>query len=212
MMNVKKQIWKHLILTLMVGCSIGCSSNRDNTAKIKEEIGNKTLNQEAREKDFTPNKKVIETWKIDTAAWKSLPHKWVGLERSNTGYVVYEPCDGVTPTFDLDSLKLKIAGQWQDGVIAFSIRDFQKIGKHEYRIISEEEGWARLELNLKRVKPSLNLWLLNGFIKERQRDMQQALTWVVTTKMNAEKFPVIKNPCPTQKVPEKTFLPIEFEH
>lgn len=211
-MNLKKQIWSCLLWSLMVGFPLGCNSNEGNTSAIKEEVGIKPLNPVASYNDSTSNIKVIETLKIDTAAWKALPHRWVGLERTNTGYVVYKPCDGVTPSFDLDSLKLKIDGQWQDGVIEFSIKDFQKIGENEYRIISEVEGWARLELNLQRVKPSLNLWLLNGFIKERQRDIQQLLTWVVTTKMNATKFPVVKNPCPTQKIKEKEFLPIEFEH
>ena len=211
-MEVKKLIWNYLILGMMAYCLLGCESNKRTPDLVKDKIDKEALNSTSPEIGSIKGGKEHETWKIDTTAWEAFPHKWVGLERSSEGYIVYKPCDGVTPFFDLDSLTLKIDGQWQDGVIAFPIKTFRKLKENEYLIISEVGDWARLELNLKLVKPSMNLWLLNGFIKEKQMDGPQKLTWVVTTKTNSTKFPVIKNPCPTQKVPEKTFLPIEFEH
>ena len=148
-----------------------------------------------------------EAFKMDTVAWGTFPKKWVSLKRAKTGYVVYEPCDGKTPAIDFDSFKLTIEGQWQDGPTDFEIRSFQKTGEHEYQTISISD-WARVKLKMRLVGPKLNLWLFDGFVIEGESE--QYLRWVVTTESNSKKFPVIKNPCPTMKIPEKQFLKDEF--
>ena len=202
MMNIRKRRWTCWIIGLVATCWLGCDTKKGNAAEEKAVVASNVDTTKT-----NANQKAAEVLNIDTAAWTAFPKKWVGLERSKSGYVVYQPCDIHPRSMDLDSLKLKIDGQWHDGEMAFAIKDFQKINENEYQLISADEG-MQVQLNMKLVRPSLNLWLFDGLIIERNRE--QPLKWVMTDKANAKKFPVVKNPCPTEKIPEKEFLPIEF--
>ncbi len=129
------------------------------------------------------------------------------MSRSETGYVVYEPCDGNTPTVDFDSLQIKISTRIEEPIV-LKMGNFHKLNKDQFYTESED---GKLTVKMSLVKPELNLWLFEWSMTwPPLAGGTESFRWIMTTKANSKKFPVVKNPCPTQKIHEKQFLPIEF--
>lgn len=133
---------------------------------------------------------------------------WVKLERDADGYLVYDPCDGDTPRLEIDSARIEFHFIWDDPYtfkIGHVAGTLTKAGLTVFG--SGAIGTVTANANLVDPKNHLVLWAFE--INDKQTG-SSSFKWLMTPKEHEKEFRHIDNPCPTEKIPEKVFLPIEF--
>ena len=121
------------------------------------------------------------------------------LQRDSTGYLVYKPCNGMTPMVTIDSGYITV--YWQlDGPSKFRINKFVRTNNNKtFSINCKDEGGSMVfNIDIKDENKKLVLWTFAGD------------KWVMTPLKFKNKFRQADNPCPTEMKPEKPFLPVEF--
>ncbi|MEO6671772.1 MAG: hypothetical protein ABIN36_19970 [Ferruginibacter sp.] len=135
-----------------------------------------------------------------------VPKQWILLNRDSLGYLIYDPCDGSTPYINIDSGFVSIYSQLE-GPDKFAINQFT-IGsdKKSFYVHATNEG-STLDLNAKVVdsKRKLVLWSFNCDKKGNHCER-----WVTTASEFLREFRIVRNPCDSEKIAEKVFLPVEF--
>jgi hypothetical protein len=132
----------------------------------------------------------------------NFPNKWTRLERSENGYVVYQPCDGSTPTIEIKHLDLAI--NWQLEREEHNVKDIIRVSDTTFEITCDDS-----QFNIK-VK-----WL----DKEKTRALWKfqyvgdsaIIKWVMCPTKLKTRFPYVDNPCPTEMKFEKIFLPVNID-
>ena len=131
-----------------------------------------------------------------------LPQKWTQLSRSENGYVVYQPCDGSTPTVEIKNSNLLI--NWQLESDLHTIKAILQTSDSTFKLDCDN---ANLDISVK----WLNKEHLTALWKFQYSGENKVLKWVMCPTKLKSRFPFVENPCPTGKIKEKTFLPIDID-
>lgn len=131
-----------------------------------------------------------------------LPSSWTQLNKSETGYVLYKPCDGSTPTVSIKGLSLII--NWQLESEMHKIKNIIQVSDSVIKINCDNSNFIIIIkwLDKERTKA---LW------KFQNIDNNDIFKWVMCPTKFKSQFPFVDNPCPTEKIKEKVFLPIDIE-
>ena len=136
---------------------------------------------------------------------------WVNLERDDKGYLIYDPCDGnnnyITITennaiYDLghegpDTLKINSVK------ILSTSNEIEFLSTHEFYTIKSIMKIIDFDKKLYLLK-----WELSP--KNSPNDLRKG-KMMMTRKKYEKDFRFIDNPCDYGKIPEKIFLPIEYD-
>ena len=131
-----------------------------------------------------------------------IPQKWTQLSRSEKGYVVYQPCDGSTPTIVIQKSALII--NWQLESDPHTIQNVQQTSDSTFEIDCDN---SKLKIIVKWLNKehSTALW------KFQHSEDGETRKWVMCPTKLKTQFPFVDNPCPTGKIKEKAFLPIDID-
>ena len=140
------------------------------------------------------NTKIQNLW-VDL---NSVPREWVKIERDENGYLIYDPCDGSTPS-------IKVHNEYLTVSYGLKTETF-RYGK--FKTIVENKSF-RIEAYDTRY----NIWFI---IKAKIIDDEKGIVlctfdgmkWLIIPVENIDGFRKIKNDCLTEKKPELTFLPV----
>lgn len=129
----------------------------------------------------------------------NLPQNWTQLSRTETGFVVYDPCDGSTPTIKMAIPQLIINGQLESEQYII-----MQLIKHQTGFNIKCEGldiyvkW----LDKKKIKA---VWKFNYFNSNAVYNYKIVMCPAEYT----NKFLFVNNPCPKGKIDEKKFLSVD---
>jgi len=132
------------------------------------------------------NTKIPSYWKD----LSSIQKEWIEVEKDKDGYLIYEPCDGNTPTIKLERGKLIIKPQIEPEEIYEYDKFTRLIGNKSFRMTTRI---GEIKATIFDYKKGLVLWEINGD--------KQLMTPIETSK----NFRHIKNNCPDEKRNELKF-------
>ena len=141
------------------------------------------------------NTKIPKTWK----SLNSIQSNWIKVEQDEKGYLIYDPCDGSTPTIKFDNGYIIINSSLESE--KFSFEKLTRItGNKSFRLDSynkENKTWFEIKAKIIDNKKGIVLWEFSG------------IKWLMTPIENKEKFRQIKNNCIRKKRSELKFFPIK---
>ena len=143
--------------------------------------------------------------------WTSLnkfPKEWTQVERDSIGYLVYDPCSGGTPRIKIKSDSITII--WPLEFEKHPVENFNRVNDTTFTIQYSRKDFTneitskdQFEIKVVDYKRKLILWKWKLYDEE--------IKWIMTPDNHANSFRQVNNPCPHDKIPEKVFLPIEFD-
>ncbi|MGQ7944722.1 hypothetical protein [Flavobacterium sp. WC2509] len=141
-------------------------------------------------------RKIPKTWK----SLNTIQKDWIKVDKDKNGYLIYQPCDGITETVKLEGAILTI--NWRiENSQKFELEKFTRLTENDaFRADAYDvENKIGFEIKARIIdyKNGIVLWEFNGN------------KWLMTPKENFKSFRIIKNNCETQKKKELDFLPIE---
>lgn len=141
---------------------------------------------------------------------KAIPTHWTKLERDEKGYLVYDPCDGNTPTIIIDKDNITIYSQI-DQPDVLSIDKFTRLkdNKAFYLRATNHNLSAEILSTIVDAKRKLVLWQIDLSWNGNQSAKSQ-MRMVMSPEPYAKTFRVLKHPCKNVKEAEKAFLPVEY--
>lgn len=187
---------KHLAFFVIIIVLNSCNQNSSKISDIKKPTDSLINVSEKLELTITrpqsENRQISKIWKTRSDIQK----KWIKVEKDENGYLIYEPCDGETPTISLNNDSIYI--KWQiEPAFKFYRDKFTLItGKKSFRMDAyDKQNNTTFDVVAKIVdsKNGLVLWEFND---EK---------WLMTPIENIEKFRHIKNNCPNFKRGELHF-------
>ena len=139
------------------------------------------------------NKGIPATW----SSLKAIQHDWIKIEKDEKGYLIYDPCDGGTPTIHLENGQITI--NWQLEGESYSYEKFTRIkGNNAFRLTAyRESGTFDVYCKIYDAKNGIVCWEFEG------------QKWYMTTLENAKAFRTVHNNCPYEKKRELEFEPFE---
>ncbi|MFC4212959.1 carboxypeptidase-like regulatory domain-containing protein [Pedobacter lithocola] len=138
------------------------------------------------------NRKIPKTWESLNAIQKD----WIEVKKDEKGYLIYEPCDGVTRRITLKDGNLYIQFQMEQAYKFYIDKFTRIIGNESFSLDAYEESTQtgfRVSAKIIDADNGLVLWQFN---KEK---------WLMTPIENAANFRKIKNNCPNEKRGELHF-------
>lgn len=176
-MNVIKSI----LLLILCSSAFGQVKNNKQDIVITEPTSKKT--------------KIPKTWKSLNVIQK----EWIKVERDEKGYLIYDPCDGATPTIKLEKGYLVINSGFESE--KFSYEKFTRLtDNNAFRLdVGNPETKTSFEVKAKIIdyKNGIVLWEFSS------------VRWLMTPAENKNSFRNIQNNCPKGKKKELKFLPIK---
>jgi hypothetical protein len=174
-------ILKTVFLLLICSAAYGQSKNDKSNITVTE--------------PKSTNAKIHKTWKSLDAIQK----EWIKIEQDEKGYLIYDPCDGATPTIKFDEGYIVINSGLESA--KFNYEKFTRFtGNASFRLNAyntESKTWFEIKAKIIDNKKGIVLWEFSG------------VKWLMTPIENKEKFRTIKNNCPTKKRKELKFLPVK---
>lgn len=139
------------------------------------------------------NKGIPASW----SSLKAIQNDWIKIEKDSLGYLIYDPCDGGTPTIHLENGHLTI--NWQLEGESSSIDKFTRIkGNNAFRLTAYRDNIGfDVYCKIYDAKKGIVFWEFEG------------QKWFMTTIENARAFRTVHNNCPFEKKHELEFEPIE---
>ncbi len=151
--------------------------------------------------------------------FKLFSKNWTMLEKDTIGYLVYDPCDGATPTINIKGNDVLIV-QWQLEIMKYKIRRLTQINANDFLFSCDNtfqndisnfgEPDITFQVRLVDKIKKIYLWTWVTEIGEGIK-VKDTTRWVMTPTRYSAGFRKVNNPCPTEKKKEKVFLPIEFK-
>ena len=188
-----KQLSFLIILIVLNSCNQNSRKNFD-TNKSTD-----SLNNVSEKLDLTITQPKSENRKIPKS-WKSLgsiQQNWIKVEKDDKGYLIYEPCDGETPTIKLVKGDLHIKPQIEPEQV-FTIVKFTRTKSNKGLMIDiypgNNEEISSVYAEIIEPQNGLVLWEIG---KEKL---------IMTPFENAINFRKIKNNCPDYKRGELKFI------
>lgn len=203
-----------LLPSLILIFLLACSRNKDSRINV---LYHDTAVDKSNATETIPDS-AKKTYKNEVKGeplikWNSLSEvnkEWIRVERDDQGYLLYNPCDGSTPEVVIENGKISV--HWQLETITLNIDKFTRSRNNTGLYIGGNNEWLIGEFDVKIVDPDKKLALWKFYIDDKQRHSSDYdIKWVMTPKEYIQEFRQEDNPCPTEKIPEKQFLPIEFE-
>ncbi|MFA6260252.1 MAG: hypothetical protein WC760_02205 [Bacteroidia bacterium] len=199
---------KILPLALLFTLFLSCKQSNENSVPGTE----KTTQQNA-QVDLTEAKRVLPESLPE--AWNSIADiegGWTSLERDHQGYVVYKPCNGITPKIKIQDQKLII--YWKlEGMNTFIIERAKIISDKEVKLYAHdhdnENTTAVFTIEIADAQRNLVLWEYTINWPLYQGDVT-TYKWITTRKEYEDKFRFVDHACPNGLIKELDFLPLEF--
>jgi len=138
--------------------------------------------------------------KSEFGLWRDLeafPSDWIKVERDSLGFLIYEPCDGSTPRIVIADNRIS-AWCWVEECSNCEINRMVFDGNSATIEGNNDRVNTHFYIETKDEEQGLALWTFENF------------KWLMTPLENKMNFRQVHNPCPDQKIPEKTFLPLEY--
>ena len=132
----------------------------------------------------------------------NFPNKWTQLSRTENGYVVYQPCNGSPPAITIKNSILTI--YWQLEFEKHILKDIIRVSDTTFEITCDDSQYS-IKVKWLDKEKTRALW------KFQYLDDSNIIKWVMCPTKLKTKFPYIDNPCPTDLISEKTFLPIDID-
>ena len=132
----------------------------------------------------------------------NFPNKWTRLERNENGYVVYQPCDGSTPTIVIKNSTLTM--NWQLEPDEHILKDIFRISDTTFEI-SCDNSQFNIKVKWLDKEKTKALW------KFQYMGDSNIIKWVMCPTKLKNKFPYVDNPCPAGMKLEKIFLPVNID-
>lgn len=156
---------------------------------------------------FSCSNKTVNVWKEKS----ELLGTWIKLERDNKGYLIYDPCDGNNNFIGITKNNI-IYDLSHESPDTLKI-DFIKILKTKNEIeFSGTQKFYSIKSILKIIDSKNKLYLLKWELKPKNSSENlRKGKMMITRKGNEKYFRFIDNPCDNEKIPEKEFLPVEYE-
>lgn len=149
------------------------------------------------------------------STWESeadLTGVWTSLERDKEGYLVYTPCDGITPRIKIAGNKVSLYRRLE-GLNIFRIEHTEMISDRELRIWAfdedNEDTKAVFKVKIADNDRKLVVWDFSINWPVYQGGYTD-YKWVTTRKEFEKDFRAINNNCTLQLKKEMVFLPLEF--
>jgi len=146
--------------------------------------------------------------------WKNeseLIGNWINIERDDKGYLIYDPCDGNTNFIDI-SKEYVIYDLGHEGPDTLKIEKVDILtSTDKIEFIATNEFYS-IKSILKKIDSKEKLFLLKWKLTPVIDKGNERNGKMMMTRMKFEKdFRFIDNPCDSGKIPEKKFLPIEYD-
>ena len=157
---------------------------------------------------FSCSRKIDNSWAENSELFGT----WVNLERDDKGYLIYEPCDGgYTNIIDInnDIVIYDLGHESPDTLIIDEVKILESSNQIEF-LATHELYHMRSIMKIIDFDKKLYLWKwelspISSPNNKRKGKM------MMTRKDFEKDFRFIDNPCDNERVPEKVFLPIEYD-
>ena len=179
-----------------------CNQNSRKTSDINKSTD--SLNNISEKLDLTiiqpksENREIPKSWK----SLGSIQQNWIKVEKDEKGYLIYDPCDGETPTIKLNKGYLHVKPQIEPETV-FTINKFTRAKNNKGLIIDVYAG------NDEEI-PSVYAEIIdsqNGLVLWKIGDEKL----IMTPLENSVNFRKIKNNCPDYKRSELEFINQNYE-
>ncbi|WP_334058385.1 hypothetical protein [Polaribacter sp. P097] len=156
---------------------------------------------------FSCSNKTDNVWKEKSEVLGT----WIKLERDDKGYLIYDFCEGNNNFIGITKNNI-IYNLSQESPDTLKI-DFIKILKTKNEIeFSGSHEFYSIKSILKIIDSKNNLYLLKWELQPKSSSEKLRKGKMMITRKDHEKyFRFIDNPCDNVKIPEKEFLPVEYE-
>ena len=135
---------------------------------------------------------------------------WVNLERDQNGYLIYKPCDSgfnSSVIVNKEEIIYQMGHEEPDTLKITSVKILNSL--NEIEISGQNEYYSIKSLmKIINIDEKLYLWKWELTPKTGSREMRNGKR-MMTRKEFENDFRFIDNPCDTERVPEKEFLPVE---
>lgn len=186
-----------IMLSILLGLSIKKIFNDDNkNYQIEKKESKKNELSLTITYPETNNRAIPETWQN----LKSIQKEWIKVEKDKDGYLIYEPCDGLTERIKFEKGNLIINWRIEKKQIFEYDKFTRLIGNKAFRLDAkdvENKIGFEIKASVLDFKNGIVLWKFDN------------KKWLMTPIENIKKFRVIKNNCETGKKTEMEFLPTE---
>ncbi|HNP33592.1 MAG TPA: hypothetical protein PKN96_09890 [Flavobacterium sp.] len=141
------------------------------------------------------NTRIPKNWK----KLETIQKEWIKVEQDENGYLIYDPCDGATPTIKFDNGFIVLNSGLESE--KFSYEKFTRLtGNNAFRLNAynkESKTWFEIKARIIDNKKGIVLWEFSG------------VKWLMTPMEKKDNFRQIKNNCPKGKRKELKFLPVK---
>lgn len=199
---------KILHLTIIVSLFISCKQSNeqsDITGENTTQVNSQVALQGA--KRVLPAN-LPEEW----SSISDIEGIWTTLERDHEGYLVYKPCNGITPRIKIEDQKMVV--YWKlEGLNKFVIESAKIVNDKKVKLfahnLDNKNISAVFTIDIADSQRNLVLWEFTINWPLYQGDVT-TYKWVTTRKEYENKFRQVDHSCPNGLVKELDFLPIEF--
>ena len=156
---------------------------------------------------FSCSRKIDNNWKENSELFGT----WVNLERDNEGYLIYDPCDGNNNfvTITKDNVIYDIGHEGPDTLKFKYIKILKTSNEIEFLGTLK---YSSTKSTMKIIDFDKKLYLLKWELKLKNYPDEIRKGKMMMTRKEYEKdFRFIDNPCDYERIPEKEFLPIEYD-
>ena len=185
---------KSIRIFILSAIICSCSGHSNNTKETNTKTDSNVRTNEKLDLIITEpksnNTEIPSYWK----SLSSIQKEWIEVEKDKDGYLIYEPCDGNTPTIKFERGKLVIKPQIEPEEICEYDKFTRLTGDKSFRM---DTKFGEIKATIFDYKKGLVLWEING-------DKQ-----LMTPIENSKNFRHIKNNCPDEKRNELKFDSIE---
>lgn len=191
-MDFKYKKMKKFLLVFMAMLSIiSISCQQKNGGYKKEKL---KIVETKPTKTITPFKEKWARGKIAT--------KWIRVEKDKKGYLIYEPCDGNTPSIDFTKNKNLVE-------INYNLES-ENI---DYEYITYIQNDNNLFIDISKNKKNIKSFRIKEFDSKNQLVTIEfdGIKWLMTPFENIDCFRKLENVCKDHKVSELEFSPIDIE-
>lgn len=199
---------KILLLTILISLFFSCKQSNEQVDLKSELTAQNTSPASPAEVQRAVPANLPEVW----TSIADIEGGWTSLERDYQGYVVYKPCNGITPRIKIRDQKMTIF--WKlEGMNTFIIERAKIISDKEVKLyahdLDNENTTATFTIEIADHQRNLVLWEFTINWPLYQGDVT-TYKWITTRKEYENKFRFVDHACPNGLVKELDFLPLEF--
>ena len=163
-------------------------------SEIYNKLSNWKLNRNDNDAISYYEKEISKKHKLIKIDLKDFPRHWISLKKLNNEFVIYEPCDGQTPSYSINETSVVFVHQLEGD--ADLISEIKNLGENEIslelRTIPQKTESEKAELTIKPTEFKNVYELTYSFDDIINKQF-------VTPNEKVSEFDIIVNHCPTRK-------------